>query len=209
MLTLTLPFSVDALQGAVRRYLSHPTISIDEVVPERLSGGVSGSPVYKLRVSYSGGIAGPGGSNDISLVLKWGADHTGAILAGSARREAHFYRTLAAQLPVRTPRMLLTADDIVGEPTVPLVVMAPGTTAGHWDTAGAGGDWVLMEALPSEVVWPRAHWTAEHYKLALEALADLRATWWGKPPSPVDYPWVWTPTGHHTDGLVREAREAL
>lgn len=43
-------------------------------------------------------------------------------------------------------------------------------------------DWVLMEALPSEVVWPQASWKAEHYRIALTALADLYARWWDCPP---------------------------
>ncbi|HYP19477.1 MAG TPA: aminoglycoside phosphotransferase family protein [Chloroflexia bacterium] len=215
MLTITLPFSVEALQGALSRYLSRPTLSIEEVIPERLGGGVSGSPVYRLTVNYRYGsdstspsLPQPSSSDVLRLVLKRGTRHTGAILAGSARREASFYRSLAGQLPVHTPRALLTADDVTGEPTVPLVVDAPGNLAQGWDGA-FDSDWVLMEALPSDVVWPQSTWTAEHYRSALTALADLHARWWGRPPSASDYPWVWTPTGQHTEDLVREARESM
>ncbi|MDQ6695685.1 MAG: aminoglycoside phosphotransferase family protein [Chloroflexota bacterium] len=210
MLTITLPFSVDALQVAVRRYLSRPTLSIEEVVPERLTGGASGSPVYRLNVSYRGSAEDciDAGSM-LSLILKRGANHKGAILAGSAQREASFYRTLAQQLPVRTPRMLLTAEDIVGEPMQPLIVSASSTLAQGWEGLGFDSDWVLMEAVTSEVVFPQSSWTAEHYRIALSSLADLHAAWWGSPPDPTDYPWVWMPTGHHTEGLIREAREAL
>ncbi len=196
----------------MRGYLSRPTVDIVEIVPEKLTGGVSGSPIYRLTVSYRSepdGSGAYGPSDIISLVLKRGRTQSGAILAGSARREAYFYRTLARQLPVRTPRLLLTADDVIGEPTAPLVVAASNSLALNWDGVGCDTDWVLMEALPAEVVWPRASWTAKHYRLALCTLADLHATWWGHPPDPADYPWVWTPTGHHTDGLVREARQAL
>ncbi len=210
MLTITLPFSIDALQSAVRRYMHVPALSIEEVVPERLSGGISGSPVYKLRVSYRGT---PDDCIDagsvISLILKRGSDHKGAILQGSARREASFYRTLAQQMPVRTPRLLLTADDIAGEHDTALVVHASSSLVQGWEGLSFDSEWVLMEALPSEIASPQSSWRAEHYKIALTALADLHAGWWGHPPDPTDYPWVWMPTGHHTAGLIKEAREAL
>lgn len=216
MLTITLPFSVEALQGAISRYLSRPTLSVEEVIPEKLDGGVSGSPVFRLTVNYqyssdptADAPTAPTSNDVLKLVLKRGTRHTGAILAGSARREASFYRSLAAQLPVRTPRMLLTADDIVGEPTAPLVVDASPSMAQTWDNTGFDNDWVLMEALPSDVVWPQSSWTVEHYQAALTALADLHARWWDCPPNAAEYPWVWTPTGRHTDDLICEAREAL
>lgn len=214
MLTITLPFSVEALQGALSRYLSRPTVSIEEVTPEKLGGGVSGSPVYRLTVNYRYGTdtasaTSPASSDVLKVVLKRGARQTSAILAGSARREASFYRSLAGQLPVRTPRMLLTAEDVLGEPTAPLVIDAPNSMAQSWDGLGFDNDWVLMESLPSDVVWPQATWTVEHYRIALTALADLHARWWDCPPNAADYPWVWTPTGQHTESLIREAREAL
>lgn len=211
MLTITLPFSIEALQGAMRRYLSRSAVSVYDVVPEKLGGGASGSPVYRLQVSYRSERDSPlpcSESAVLNLVLKRGANHTGAILSGSAQREADFYRTFAGLLPVRTPRLLLTADDVVGEPTAPLVVGTSGGIAQGWDGAG-GADWVLMEALPSEVVWPQASWSAGHYRQALTALADMHAGWWGKPPNPTDYPWVWMPTGRHTVGLALEAAAAL
>jgi aminoglycoside phosphotransferase (APT) family kinase protein len=212
VLTIILPFSMEALQDAVRRYLSRPALAVDDIVPEKLSGGVSGSPVYRLKVSYRSepdSIASLASGDFVNLVLKRGVRHTGAILAGSARREADFYRTFAHQLPVRTPRLLLTADDVVGEPTRPLVVGVSDLLAHGWDRTIGESDWVLMEALPSEVVWPQASWKAGHYRIALTALADLHAGWWDRPPSIADHPWVWTPTGHHTVELVREARAAL
>ncbi len=216
MLTITLPFSMEALQSALCLYLSRPTLDIEEVVPEKLGGGVSGSPVYRLTVNYrhTGGDTAspqtaPTSSQALKVVLKRGSQHTGAILAGSARREASFYRSLARQLPVQTPRLLLTAEDTSGELAQPMVVDAPPSLAQSWGSLGFDNDWVLMESLPADVVWPQAMWTAEHYKSALTALADLHARWWNRPPSPTEYPWVWTPTGLHTESLISEAREAL
>ena len=209
MLTIVLPFSIDALQGAMRRYLARPTLAVSEVTTERMGGGVSGSPIYRLTVSYFSDDASMPSDSVLNLVLKRGAQHTGAILAGSARREASFYRTFAPTLSMQTPRLLLTAHDITGEPTEPLIVSAPLSVASYWDSTLQDSDWVLIEALPQEVVWPRAHWTARHYRLALDALADMHATWWDRPPNPADYPWVWSPMGHHTDALVSEAHTAL
>ncbi|HYO51064.1 MAG TPA: hypothetical protein VEW94_14525, partial [Chloroflexia bacterium] len=147
MLTITLPFSIEALQDAVRRYLSRPALAVDDIVPEKLSGGVSGSPVYRLKVSYRSepdSLASLASGDVVNLVLKRGKRHTGAILAGSARREADFYRMFAHQLPVRTPRLLLTADDVVGEPTRPLVVGVSDLLAHGWDRTIGESDWVLM-----------------------------------------------------------------
>jgi hypothetical protein len=204
-----LPFSLDALHGALRGYLSRPIIRIEAIVPERLGGGAPGNPVYRLRVTYSGERDA---DHTLSLVLKRGAGRRDAFFAGSDKREAAFYRTLAHQLPINTPRMLLSADDVVGEPTRRLVVDSSGAlhtgeggSRGHVET----GDWILMEALPSEVMWPRASWASEHYRSALDALADLHAAWWGRPPSATDYPWVWSPTGTHIASLIEESRLAL
>jgi hypothetical protein len=159
-------------------------------------------------VTYDGGLGDYTDGGKVSLVLKRGTHRTGAHLVGAARREARFYSTLAPQLPVQTPRLLLTADDMAGEPATPMVVGASSGLAHSWDTTG-DRDWVLIEALPQEGIWPRAFWTAEHYRMALSALAEMHAKWWDHPPSPEQYPWVWMPTGAHTQELLDEARAAL
>src|SRR5205814_8267026 len=207
MLTITLPFSLGALQTALRHHTSRPTLSVGEVTPAKMGGGASGSPVYRLDVNYDNGLGDYSGGK-LSLVLKRGTQRAGAHLVGAARREARFYSTLASQLPVRTPRLLLTAEDVVTEATAHLVVGASSGLARSWGTEGEH-DWVLMEALPQEGIWPRASWSADHYRMALGALADLHAKWWDRPPSPKDYPWVWMPTGAHTRELLEDARAAL
>jgi len=208
MLTITLPFSLDALQIALRRHLAHPDLSVGEVVPAKMGGGASGSPVYRLDVSYDGGLGDYTDRGKVSLVLKRGNRHAGGHMAGAARREARFYSTLAPQLPMRTPRLILTADDVAEELCAPMVVGASSGLAYGWGAEG-DPDWVLMEALPHEGMWPRATWTAEHYRIALEALAALHAKWWDRPPSAQDYPWIWMPTGVHTQELLQEARSAV
>src|SRR3954449_12428425 len=146
MLTITLPFSLDALQIAMRRHMARPGLSVGDVVPARMGGGASGSPVYRLDVTYDGGLGDYTNGGKLSLVLKRGTQRTGAHLVGAARREARFYSTLASQLPVRTPRLLLTAENVTGEPASHLMVDAPGSVASSWGTEGEP-DWVLMEAL--------------------------------------------------------------
>lgn len=214
MLTITLPFSLDALQAALRRYLSWPALRVGEVVPTKLYGGLSGglpggSPVYRLEVGYHIGSGAFEADSKLNVALKCSTNHPGAILSGAAGREARFYRTLAHQLSVRTPRLLLTADDILGEPTAPLVLDASSALAHSWDATPGGQDWVLIEAMPPEGVWPHTQWTATHYHLALEALAEVHAQWWDRPPDLEKYPWVWMPVGVHTGRLVEEARAAL
>jgi hypothetical protein len=207
MLSITLPFSLDALQMALRHHMAWPSLSVGEVIPAKMGGGASGSPVYRLDVSYDGGLRSLAGGK-LSLVLKRGTQRAGAHLLGAARREARFYSTLAPQLPMRTPRLLLTAEDIATEPTGHLLVGASSGLAHSWGN-DSDQDWVLMEALPQEGIWPRASWTAEHYYMALGALAELHAKWWDRPPSPKEYPWVWMPTGAHTRDLLEDARTAL
>ncbi|MEO8287897.1 MAG: aminoglycoside phosphotransferase family protein [Chloroflexota bacterium] len=209
MTTITLPFSQEALQDALQRHLSSPSLSVGDVVPSRMGGGASGSPVYRLDVQYDSGHSAFVGDSKLSVVLKRGTQRAGAHLAGAARREASFYSTLASQLPVHTPRLLMTADDITGEPTMPLVVGASSGIAKGWEQRTGDRDWVLMEALPQEGMWPRAFWTAEHYRAALSALAEMHAKWWEHPPSTKDYPWVWMPTGAHTQALLEDARAAM
>jgi hypothetical protein len=75
--------------------------------------------------------------------------------------------------------------------------------------SSAGGEWLLMEAVPFDAVWPRAAWSEGQYRAALEALAAMHAQWWGRPPDPAEYPWVWQPLGAHAAALAEEARAAL
>src|SRR5215216_5170328 len=104
MLTITLPFSLNALQVAMRHHMARPGLSVGDILPVKMGGGASGSPVYKLEVTYDGGLGDYTDSGKLSLILKRGTQRTGAHLLGAARREARFYSTLASQLPVRTPR---------------------------------------------------------------------------------------------------------
>lgn len=196
MPNLTLPFSIGVLQAALRRFLSQPSAEVGDVVPRRLGGGFSGSPVYRLKVSYSG----DGGDDGVvNLVYKEGAPWAGTLTAASASREISFYRTFAPQLPIRTPRLLLTGHDAhLHEGGLPASV--PGFS---------GPDWVLLEALPTETVWPQARWSEQHYRGAIVALADLHAKWWGNAPDPRRHDWVWTPTGADAESLAADAHRAL
>jgi Phosphotransferase enzyme family len=207
MLTLTLPFSLNTLETAIRRYLSQPSAQLGEIVPKRLGGGFSGSPVYRLKVCYYDDV---GDQGEVNLVYKEGTPWGGALTAEAARREVHFYRTLAPHLPVRTPRILLTAHDAPVEGSGPHEGICTGMATRPAPLPGfSGPDWVLLEALPTEAVWPQVTWTERHYRGALTALADLHAQWWDRPPDPHKHTWIWTPTGAHASALAHDAHEAL
>lgn len=194
MLSLSLPFSVDALQSALRAHLSRPGLSVVDVdvAPGRLAGGhgygssLAGGQERALRldVSYDDIAASDAErAGRLSLVLKPGVGEAGAeSTANEPGREAGFYRSLAPGLAMRTPRVLL---------------------------ASAGGEWLLMEAVPFDAVWPRAAWSEGQYRAALDALAAMHAQWWGRPPDPAEYPWVWQPLGAHAPALAEDARAAL
>ncbi len=107
---------------------------------------------------------------------------------------------------------LLPVSDIVDKPTAPLVGSSSGSldehAVGRVNNPGRGG-WPLLHLSASESVWPRISWTADDYRVALTALADTHAAWWGRPPDPSAYSWVWSPIGAHSYDMVREARSAL
>lgn len=72
-----------------------------------------------------------------------------------------------------------------------------------------GGDCTHIEAIAWPGSWPRTSWTADRYRTALTALADMHAAWWGTPPSRPDFPSVWSSTDGYAPSLLREARSAL
>lgn len=67
-------------------------------------------------------------------------------------------------------------------------------------------DRLFTDTVPLQLARPQAHWTADHYRAILTALAGLHAAWWGRPP---DYPWLDPLLGHHSDRLLRQSRAAL
>lgn len=65
---------------------------------------------------------------------------------------------------------------------------------------------LFTDTVPLHPIRPKPSWTPDHYRAALAAMADLHATWWGRPP---DYPWLDALLGHHSDRLLRRSRAAL
>jgi aminoglycoside phosphotransferase (APT) family kinase protein len=109
---------------------------------EPLTGSASGSAVYRVRIDGTEAVlkvttAGPGQAN--------------------ARRELTFYQTLAAQVPVATPRLLHHAD--TAELTALLLsAHTPARPAPEWDRSS----WLevarQLAALHSTPVPDRAGW---------------------------------------------------
>src|SRR5207249_3975766 len=105
-------------------------------------------------------------------------------------------------------------EDIAGEPTLPLLANArhiqdEELAGGESRVRVFGSDWLVMEAVPVDMLLPRASWTASRYLAALNALADLHATWWGHPPDPAAHPRAWEALGHNVAPVVEETRSAL
>ena len=206
MVALVLPFSHATLQAALRRYLAQPSLEVGEVVPKKLGGGFSGSPVYKLKIVYQ---VESGDHSELNLVFKEGGQSAGTISYSVSGREAHFYRTLAPDLPVRTPSMVLNAYDdlVVGSGRHDSFVVGSGAT--YPGASVAAGDWVLIEALPQEGVWPQTQWNKQNYADAITTLAQLHAHRWAKPPDLSTHPWMWEPAGMHAHAAAVQARHAL
>jgi hypothetical protein len=207
MVALVLPFSHTTLQTALRHYLAQPSLELDEVVPKKLGGGFSGSPVYKLKITYLTDCdAAP---SVLHLIFKQGAQSPGAISYSVAGREALFYRTLAPALPVRTPHVLLSAgDDPVTHPASH-DTFAVGNGAPYPGASLATTDWVLIEALPQEGVWPQTQWDKHNYADALLTLAHLHAHTWDNDPYLSTHPWLWQPAGLHAHAAAVQARRSL
>jgi hypothetical protein len=206
MVALVLPFSRATLQTALRRYLAQPSLELCEVVPKKLGGGFSGSPVYKLKITYHVANNDPA---ELDLVYKEGAQSTGTISYSVSGREAHFYRTLAPDLPVRTPSVVLNAYDDLVAASGKHDSFAIGSGAAYPGASFGGSDWVLIEALAQEGVWPQTQWNKQNYADALITLARLHAHHWANPPELSIHPWIWQPAGLHAHAAALQARHAL
>lgn len=189
MIMVVLPFSMDALQSAVRRYLARPGLSIEAVIPQRLPG-VS---AYQLNVQYSndqrGSEAGDSGNRVLSLLFRSGKG-TNSALASSAHH------------------MLLTPDDLVGEPTRPLIGTADTCLSEVHEHLRDDhpGEWVLIDGPVWGRLVPGARWSAEQYLEALGSLARQHSAWWGRPLSHREHPLF---AQGHAGLEVREALVAL
>lgn len=140
------PFTSAQLTAGLRRYLHDVTVKISEISPMRLPHRQpSIGEIRGLQVRYQGSS----GEQELALVLKEPRGTTRTGLAGAGRREVGFYRSLASQVPIRTPALVAFSDL---------------------------GDWLVMECLQPQR--DAKEWRADDYLTAISGLADLHNRFW-------------------------------
>jgi hypothetical protein len=212
LITIILPFSVNALQGAITGYASVPVLSIEAVVPEEQSGAQGIRP-YKLTVRYETRRSESTTyslSRVVNIVFKGETGPYAAPVGGSAPQDVPFYCTPAHGPSAQMPHTLARADGVVRQPTAPLAAGIPNVL---W-IGSENPKYERKRRCPlgdrnPKSARPQVAWTASHCRLALTALADLHATRWGRPPDPSEHAWVSTPLGHDAEVWVRRSRAAL
>ncbi len=141
------------IQPLVREYLGNHNSVVVHVSVEPLGGGTSGHALSQVSVTLANR------SRPVILVLKQSAV--------TPPVEVHFYRSLAMQVPVATPRAL-------------------------WTSLPAERDgiaWVLMEKVPADGDAP---WAVPAYRAAVEDMARLHAFYWGRTEE-LAMPWLRRP----------------
>lgn len=155
------PFSRSDLTAGIRRYLGDTSLQVLDAQPTTLGDRrPSVGRIRGLLVQYAGDRA----EDQVRLVLKEPSGATRTGLAGVGRREVGFYRSLADQVPMRTPGLVAHS---------PL------------------GDWLLLEFLESRARPDR--WTAADYLAAVAALADMHNRFWDLGVDLEAFPWLGDP----------------
>jgi hypothetical protein len=155
------PFARSELTAGLRRHLGRPDLTVVDVRPvtvehQRPSIG----RVRGLKVDYRA----DGEEGSCSLVVKEPRGATRAGLAGAGRREVGVYTSLAPQLPVHTPALIVAA------PT---------------------GDWLVFEAV--RPLRRADRWRADDYWKAIRGLAALHERFWGLRDDLDAFPWLGRP----------------
>jgi hypothetical protein len=160
-ITWSWPFSRSVLLAGLRRTLDDTSLQILHVRPLKVEHRQpSIGRIRGLEVDYQGRA----GSGRIALVLKEPLGTTRAGLAGAGRREVGFYRSLASEVPMRTPALI---------------------------GANRAGDWLLFEFLHSDR--QPAGWAPDDYLNAVGGLADLHSRFWGLAVDLGAFPWLGNP----------------
>lgn len=130
---------------------------------------ISGSHTFRLEFACEPTV--------LKVTLADSAPH----VVQRARRELAFYRTLAADAPLRVPRVLASCADEDG--------------------------FCLLLALHEPTPRPAA-WTAEACDQAAREMARLHARFWGKTERLAELDWLRRPTGRTTASEIERARKA-
>lgn len=160
----TWPFPLSELTAGMRRHLGQPTLRIVRLWREPLAARSAIGTLRGLGVEVEFEREGRSHTQTHSFVVKEPLGATRAGLAGVGLREVGVYRTLAAQLPVATPRLV---------------------------AAHAGGAWLVMERLPAGRA--QSAWQGRNYRAAVAGLARLHDRFWGLEEDLSIYRWLGRP----------------
>jgi hypothetical protein len=163
--------------AGLRRLSGDPTLTVEDIqeyeIPhQRPSVG----RVRGLRA----GCSGEAGKRTFDLVLKEPLGTTRAGTAGAGLREVSVYRSMADQLPVRTPQLI---------------------------AAHPAGDWMVLELADPGVGVP--DWTADDYRLAIRSLVALHDRYWGLGRDLTVYNWLARPLDADFEIYLQAARNGL
>lgn len=171
------PFSIARLTAGLRRYMGDVTLRIEECDPIRLPHRQpSIGEIRGILVSYSGSL----GDAEVPLVLKEPRGTTRTGLAGAGRREVGFYRSLASQVPLRTPSMVAFS---------------------------ALGDWLVLECLQPER--DGKEWRAGDYLAAISGLAVLHNRFWNLREDLSTFAWLSDPLEGDFDVHMASVGQAI
>ncbi len=154
-------FSSSELTAGLRSFSGDPTLVItglaETTMPQRRPA------IGRIR-GVRASCEGISGQKSFTLVIKEPLGTTRTGMAGAGLREVSFYRNLAEQLPVQTPRLL---------------------------AAHPNGDWLALNLLPGGRNPDK--WTADDYLLATDQLIALHDRFWGLGDDLVAYAWLARP----------------
>lgn len=158
---LTLPFGMNELTAGLRRTLGDLSIEVHDAQPFPIvHKQPSISRVYGLKLA----LHSRSGDRNLRVVAKEPRGITRTGQAGAGKREVGVYRSLAEQLPFRTPELI--ASD-------------------------SSGDWLVLEYVSGYK--DPADWTAGDYMSAAAGLVDLHDRFWDLGKDLMAFQWLARP----------------
>lgn len=170
-------FSKGELTAGLRSQIGDATLAIlsieEKVVPNRRPsmGRIRGLQVECKGIS---------GMQSFNLVIKEPQGTTRTGTAGAGMREMQFYRFLAGQLPILTPKLIVAHPD---------------------------GEWLALEMLTHSRL-PET-WSAEDYLRAIEKLVSLHDRFWKLGEDLSAYPWLARPLDADYDIYIQAASSGM
>lgn len=171
------PFGLSDITFGLRRFLEDTSLSVLRIEPASLPDRrPSIGRLRAIRVEYRQ----DGGEQICELVVKEPQGTTRIGTAGAGKREVGLYESLAAHLPLDTPRML------IGSPL---------------------GDWLILELIEQHK--DPAAWSREEYRKAIDQLSALHDRFWALDVDLSTFPWLGHPLTTDFDVHISAAQQGL